>query len=213
MSPWFPFKFHRPRRLGWLSLACLLVFWGAGAGAAEKTARFELRTVMVTPPESSPMPRCIVTLETNQISFLPPLHWRVVAQAPEQKVVMSPSDGSMQLSFRIWPEYAGKTNVIDRQDLVPLVEQQFAHAKIAAEYPCHTPSGSGFTFELVLPTASGTAKLHTRIAFIQLPVGLAEIQFLCPESTIRTARFDYNRFLTSFSLEPSPNGEAKAPAK
>jgi hypothetical protein len=157
------------------------------------------------------MPRCILSLETNQISFLPPIQWRVTAQAPEQKIVMSPSDASSQLSFRIWPEYAGKTNVITRQDLVLLVEQRFPGARIADEYPCHTPAGTGFTFELDLPAASGTAKLHTRIAFVQLPVGLVEFQFLCPAAAVRTARFDYNHFLTSFTLEP--NTTLQAPAK
>jgi len=201
------------RRLGWLSLAGFLVLRGANARAVEKTPRFELRTVMVTPPESSPMPRCIVTLETNQISFLPPMQWRVVAHRPDQKVVMSPSDGSIQLSFRLWPEYAGKTNLIDAKDLLPLVEQRFAGARVADQYPCHTPAGTGFTFELALPATSGTAKLHTRIAFVQLPVGLVEIQFLCPQSAFRTARFDYNRFLTSFSLEPGTNSATTAPAK
>ena len=204
---------RRVRGWGWLSLAGFLVFGGAGARAAEKTPRFELRTVMVEPPESSPRPRCMVALETNQIGFLPPLQWRVVAHAPEQKVVMSPSDASIQLSFRIRSEYAGKTNVISREDLLPLVEQRFAGAKIANEYPCHTPAGTGFTFELALPAASGTAKLHTRIAFVQLPIGLVEIQFLCPDSALRTARFDYNRFLTSLSLEPDANRDTNAPAK
>jgi len=206
-------KFRRARRLGGLALAGFLVLGGAEARAAEKLPRFELRTVIVAPPESLPMSRCIVALETNQIGFLPPAEWRVVAHAPDLKVVMSPADASMQLTFRLWPEYAGKTNVIDRKDLLPLLEQRFAGAKIADEYPCHTPAGTGFTFELALPTASGTAKLHTRIAFVQLPIGLVEVQFLCLESTLRTARFAYNRFLTSFSLEPDANPTAKAPAK
>lgn len=206
-------KFRRAGRWGWLALAGFLVFGGAETRAVEKTPRFELRNVMVTPPESLPMTRCIVALETNQIGFLPPAQWRVIAQASDLKVVMSPADASMQLTFRLWPEYAGKTNVIDRKDLLPLVEQRFAGAKIADEYPCHTPAGTGFTFELALPTTSGTAKLHTRIAFIQLPIGLVEIQFLCPESSLRTARFAYNRFLTSFCLEPDSNLAPRATAK
>lgn len=188
-------------------LGCCLLLAGATLFGGEKSMHFELRSSVFTPTEGQPVTQYMVVLETNQIAFLPPANWNVKVSPREYEVMMSPLDGSIQIKFRLLPEFAGKTNSITKQVVLPLLNKAFPGATIKGESPFTCGSGAGVGYEINRTVNSDVVKLNVNVGFVQLPIGLMEFQLLCPPSQMEAMRIPYSRFLLSFSLEPKTSAK------
>jgi hypothetical protein len=177
-----------------------LAFGMTTAFSAERP--FEVRTVTYTPPESQPLTRYLVILETNQMAFLPPAQWRVQARAQDSKVIISPLDGSAQMGFALCPEFDGKTNELTKVEAAALLTKRFPGATVKEENPFHCGSGSGFGYEINLAAVAKGDKLDVTVGYVQLPVGVVEFQRLCPVNQKEALRIPFMHFLTSFTVEP-----------
>ncbi len=206
--------------------ACLRLSIGLGFGlmvfatnlssvfAADSNEKplFELRHTVYTPPESQPLKRCLVIFETNQIGFLPPAEWNVQARPQERKVTLSPLDGTAQMVFTFYPEFASKTNDLTKVEVSPLFEKKYPGAKIKEEFAFHCGCASGLGYELNTAATPGVARLEISVGYVLLPIGAVEFQLLCTASQKEALRIPYDRFLTSFVLEPKdgvPTAETK----
>jgi hypothetical protein len=189
---------HQLRTLLFAAVASTFMAWSTAAAE-----RFQLTSRALMIPERGEVPSCVITMETNEVSFVPPPTWRVRSVPQEKTVSLSDPDGRVIINLKFIHEPSGKRPELKLETLRQQIKDRFPEAKVLEELNCYSPSGSGPAFD-VERSQAGRVPLISRLGFIPLPGYLLEFEGTCPTNQFKQSYSMYSGVLTSLRFGPLP---------
>ena len=172
-------------------------------GLAFAAERFQLTMRPLMIPERGEVPSCVITMETNEVVFVPPPEWQVRAVPQEKTVNLSDPQGRAKIGLKFIREPAGKRPELKLETLRQQVHDRYPQGKVIEEFPCYSPSGAGQAFD-VERLQSGRLPLISRLGFIPLPGYMLEFEATSVTNQFKQWHYTFSGILTSLRFGPLP---------
>jgi len=184
----------------WKEVLRCFVLGGWGAAAVHAAEQFRLFTRPLAIPERGTVTSYALQTSSNQFCFLPPPDWVVKESPTTREVIMMAPNLVTSIRFKPPETIPDPTVRADPGHWRKEILAKHPGAKITAEFPCYTGSGSGtaFDFERV---STNKSKVSMRMAFVPMPVGTVEFSLTTPAGKLDDYHLAFGNLLTSFRVE------------
>jgi hypothetical protein len=184
----------------WLLAAHLLLLPWIRVSAAPGV--FYLQEQIQEAPETGRFSSYLLWSGQDEFRFVPPLGWRVTAEAGQQRVVMHAPEGNTGMCLSIRPPRPALAPGADPELLRQDILMQFPGARIVEEFSCYTSSHAGRGFEL--RWSVGNAAMAVRLACFSTGHGSLEFFLSTSAKRMEQERAALGALLTSFQTLSPP---------
>lgn len=154
-------------------------------------------------PENGIATYTVVTTGKNEFTLLPPPRWKSEADAKSTSLSWTSPDYRSMIQMRIMASDSDAAPKLKADELRQTIRARHAKVKILEEFPCYTSGLSGLAFDCERP-ADGGFKLQSRVAFIPISGGTAELTLTAPHEQFTTRQMDFMRLLNSLRVAKLP---------
>jgi len=150
-------------------------------------------------PENGTVTYTVVKTDQNEFSFLPPPGWRAEVDKKRNTLTWTSPDYRSMVRLKISDTDGDTTPNLKLAELRQLISEQNEDSKIIEESPCYTSGLAGLAFDTERAT-EGKFVVNSRIAFIPVTGGYAQVVLTSPKEEFRTRQTDLSRYLNSFRV-------------
>jgi hypothetical protein len=163
---------------------------------------FVLQEQIEEAPETGRFASYVLLAGEDQFRFVPPLGWRVTAEASQARLVLVAPGGVPGICLSVRPPSKALAPGADPNGLREEVLRRFPGARIVEEFACYTSGQAGRGFEL--QWSVGEALMASRVAYFSTLHGSLEFSLSTSASRMRTSRAALGALLTSFQTVSPP---------
>jgi hypothetical protein len=185
----------RPLRRAFLLLLCVAMIGGV---QASEGFRFFRSTLNI--PERGAVASCVILIQTNRFTFLPPPEWVARVKAEEMKVLLVPRDQSASISVAFQLESGNGLRDLQAAELREQIRSRIPKGKILREFPCYTGTASGLAFDVEFLAANKT-RMTTRLAWVALTGVTVEFTLTSTTKGFDEFHLALGNLLTSFNRD------------
>lgn len=150
-------------------------------------------------PENGTVIYTVAKSGQNEFTFLPPHGWKSEVDANANTLTWTSPDYRSMVRLKITDTDGDAIPKLNADELRQAISLEQSLAKIIEEHPCYTSGSAGIAFDFER-TVDGKFLVNSRIAYIPVPGGFAQITLTAPKEEFRSRQVDLSRFLNSFRL-------------
>ena len=150
-------------------------------------------------PENGTFIYMVAKTAQNEFTFLPPHGWKSVADTKAGTLTWTSPDYRSMVRLKISDANGDAVPAMKADELRQILAHELEDSKFIEELPCYTSGSRGIAFDSER-VADGKFPVSSRIAFIPVAGGFAQITLTTPIAEFKSRQMDFSRFLNSFRV-------------